>query len=156
MTNTVTLPRAVVEQALRTAYSLGQTYWRLADSDSFSNHKKADVTEANFKALIADTLAAPQPEPVAWMPIETAPKDGTKVLLAKYDWSSDTGDAAFGSADWKQRVFDETRRKYSSWWCCEGRWSERWGNWNDGIEPCGLAGPTHWMPLPAPPQEPTP
>jgi len=112
--------------------------------------------DRNLDNADAGLFAAPMPapsEPMAWMPIETAPKDGSKILLAKHGWSCDMGDAAYGSAEWKQRLGDATRQKYSLWWCCSGSWSEKWGNWNDGTEPCGLAGPTHWMPLPAPPQE---
>ena len=62
----VTLPRAVIEQVLRKAYSLGQTYWQQADSVSPKQWKKSDETRATFQALVADTLAAPQPEPDAW------------------------------------------------------------------------------------------
>ena len=58
MVNTVTPPREVVQQALRGAYSLGQTYWRQADSESFSQHAKADKTAAAFEQLIIDTCAA--------------------------------------------------------------------------------------------------
>jgi len=61
-----------------------------------------------------------------WQPIETAPKDGTRIIVAKQSgyvmaWAS--------SAYW----FD--REKYSGW--------------TDGVDT--LATPTHWMPLPAPP-----
>jgi hypothetical protein len=63
-----------------------------------------------------------------WQPIETAPKDGTKVLF----WSSGTGD----------------------WPIC-GRWVDPDGadfSWW-GMDKSALGNPTHWMPLPAPPSE---
>jgi hypothetical protein len=44
--------------ALQRAYSLGQTYWQQADSDSYSQNAKADATQAKFMALIAETIAA--------------------------------------------------------------------------------------------------
>jgi hypothetical protein len=66
-----------------------------------------------------------------WQPIETAPKDGTRIVLAKY----------VGHPD----------HISSLWWMTLGFWSSRWQNWNDGIEPSGLADPTHWMPLPPAP-----
>lgn len=62
-----------------------------------------------------------------WRPIETAPKDGTKILLAKIVGHPDHDTAL--------------------WWACRGFWSNKWNNWNDGIEPSGLAGPTHWVPV---------
>lgn len=73
--------------------------------------------------------------PEGWQPIETAPKDGTKVLLARIGRN-------------------EAGKDLGIWWACKGFWSARWNNWNDGCEPCGLAGPTHWMPLPAAPEAP--
>lgn len=66
---------------------------------------------------------------IAWQPIETAPKDGTKVLLGK--------------------IVGHPDHETALWWAVRGYWSERWKNWNDGVEPSGLAGPTHWMPLSA-------
>ena len=72
-----------------------------------------------------------------WQPIETAPKDGEQIVLAKYGW-----------------VYPQTGgKKFVLWWLCDGHWSSRFENWNDGIEPSGLAGPTHWMPLPEPPND---
>jgi hypothetical protein len=44
--------------ALKRAYNLGQTYWQQADSEYSSHWKKADVTQATFRQLVDDTLAA--------------------------------------------------------------------------------------------------
>jgi len=57
---------------------------------------------------------------------ENTPRDGTKILLAKIVGHPDHDTAL--------------------WWVCRGFWSEKWNNWNDGIEPSGLADPTHWLP----------
>lgn len=65
-----------------------------------------------------------------WRPIETAPKDGTRLLLAKFAGHPD--------------------HESCLWWCVTGHWSSKWKNWNDGIEPCGLADPSHWMHVPKP------
>ena len=73
-----------------------------------------------------------------WQPIETAPKDGSKVLL----WDSD--ERKYGVSAWlsqEREHWDQvnaTTRK---------RRVEVWGYWPD-IDFC----PTHWMPLPEPPQ----
>lgn len=46
-----------IEAALRRAYSLGQTYWQQADSDSYKQNKKSDETAAKFITLLAETRA---------------------------------------------------------------------------------------------------
>lgn len=63
-------------------------------------------------------------EPPAWQPIETAPRDGTKILV--YIQSA--------SLDWRivARAFDE----HDGWYSDPGKHHVR---------------PTHWMPLPDPP-----
>lgn len=45
-----------LRKALRRAFSLGQTYWRQADSESYRQNKMADATEAEFEALVAKTV----------------------------------------------------------------------------------------------------
>lgn len=75
----------------------------------------------------ADELAAAVPLPSGWRGIESAPKDGTWVLL----WQPDQGENV---ACWMDCDI--------SWWFIE-----------DGKNAHALRGaaPTHWMPLPAPP-----
>lgn len=67
-----------------------------------------------------------------WQPIDTAPKDGTKLLLARY-----VGNPLHDSA---------------LWWMAAGAWSEKYQNWNDTNTPDAFVCPTHWMPLPEPPK----
>lgn len=91
---------------------------------------------------------APEPEPIplyahppkatvtddGWQPIESAPKDGTEVLL------------------WLGNPWSRVEK---------ARWYASWGNWQVGNIPAdpareeahgiGSALPTHWRPLPAPP-----
>ena len=59
-----------------------------------------------------------------WQPIETAPKDGTRILV----WDDDTIETAY-------------------WAIFRSRWEHAW----DGAE-LGAFEITHWMPLPEPPQ----
>ena len=70
----------------------------------------------------------------AWLPIETAPKDGIPVDLWRPDW---TGNVAKG------------RR------CPNMKWVQlsRLNGFFDPVEsgPCAVRDATHWMPLPAPP-----
>lgn len=71
-----------------------------------------------------------------WEPIETAPKDGTSVLLGYLDKS---GRFAVKSARFE--LITAFPRK-------EGPWSA----WVCTMDPCLVCQrATHWMPLPAPP-----
>jgi hypothetical protein len=73
----------------------------------------------------------------AWQPIETAPRDGTTVLL-------------FGT----QLPFDELRRLKIPF-VFSGYWDEMDGAWcSDGTTWRGpFYTPTHWQPLPPPPRD---
>jgi hypothetical protein len=91
----------------------------------------AQDLERLIEAWVSARAALAQPE--GWQPIETAPKDGTRIIVAKQSgyvmaWAS--------SAYWFERQYKD-REKYSGW--------------TDGFDT--LATPTHWMPLPAPPGE---
>ena len=45
-----------ITKALRRAFSLGQTYWQQADSDSYKQNAKSDETRQKFETLIVETL----------------------------------------------------------------------------------------------------
>lgn len=45
----------LVTDALRRAFSLGQTYWQQADSEYTSHHRKAYATRAEFQELYERT-----------------------------------------------------------------------------------------------------
>ncbi|MEI3803141.1 DUF551 domain-containing protein [Agrobacterium sp. CCNWLW32] len=74
-----------------------------------------------FEAFYKSTLSAQVQDVAGWQPIETAPKDGSDVLLSSPNWH---GDVVVGC------------------WSFEG-WRDREDS--DKLEP------THWMPLPAAP-----
>ena len=71
-----------------------------------------------------------------WQPIETAPKDGTEILLT---------DGAFTHCG---RWYDKNNPKYP-WKFLDFtyRWKDELNGWQDN-----KYGPTHWMPLPEPPK----
>lgn len=74
----------------------------------------------------------------AWQTINTAPKDRS-ILLARFGWS-----IIDLKADWD----DPENKEWRLFWAVRGHWSERFNNWNDGVEPSGLASPSHWLDLP--------
>lgn len=85
-----------------------------------------------------------------WQPIETAPKDGSRVLVAWVDR---------GNGEWHQRCV-WWGKKFDISGYDESNELTLWrSEWTDGcVESFGYEEvrayePTHWMPLPAPPIE---
>lgn len=71
-----------------------------------------------------------------WLPIETAPKDGSLVLLG---W---TDDRRPGIGRWEEEKYHQKPRPY---------WQhDRTRVW--GVAESRKNPPTNWMPLPAPPE----
>ena len=68
-----------------------------------------------------------------WQPIETAPKDGTRIL-----------------AYWPDTYGNNSAVQVETWW---GPWGKA-STWQSAFEWAdGACVPTHWMPLPPPPSE---
>lgn len=86
--DTLTIPRAVVEQALKRAYQLGQTYWQQADSDSWTQNKKSDETQVHFNALVTKTCEALQPQAAEPKLYRLMRKDGAAWLPAS-EWMTE-------------------------------------------------------------------
>lgn len=80
-----------------------------------------------------------------WQPIETAPKDGTRIILAQ------NGGVEVGSWHAEDSGYYETISSTAS------ERKQRWVQTSDGYW-TGLDeiyDPTHWMPLPSPPDHTT-
>ena len=74
---------------------------------------------------------------MTWQPIETAPKDGSLVLLYRpdaYDWGKVT------PGKWETQQYSKKPKPYWDIWLKIG-----------GISESRAWVPTHWMPLPEPP-----
>ena len=108
---------------------LGRTYV-CCDANFCSGPKNTDT-----EAIAAWNRRAP-----VWQLISTAPKDGSKVML-------------HGPVAWLEYMFDdaaplEEASVFGSF--SDGEWRTETANpYSDIVRP------THWQPLPAPPQEPT-
>jgi hypothetical protein len=53
-----TFSEVELRAALRRAFSLGQTYWQQADSESYHQNAKSDDTLAAFNTLVSETQTA--------------------------------------------------------------------------------------------------
>ena len=73
-----------------------------------------------------------------WQPIETAPKDGTFMILSGYKYNN----------EWRAAIADVF--VMNARWVAYGRWCGRYEEWT-GSRVDELYPPTHWMPLPPPP-----
>lgn len=78
-----------------------------------------------MRAYAAEAVRVAQ----GWRPIETAPKDGTQILA----WAPDFYPGFYGVAEWAEKQ-DWRPETVAGWF------------WNYATRP------THWMPLPTPPQ----
>ena len=112
--------------------------------DDWSLGKKLYLSEAD--AILDLITAHPAPAVPEWQPIETAPRDGTHILVAKFD-----NGMGFGhSGPLNEHGF----RDIQPWqdvahWFDDGFYSSVYGV--DQAEP--FIDCTHWMPLPTPPKE---
>ena len=91
---------------------------------------------------------APQPSagPVAWMPIETAPEDGTAVLVMRDIWP--------GTESGHAEKCNGHNTYVAAWWAGENAGRGAWVCYMGSVcDPHCPIEPTHWMPLPKPPGE---
>jgi len=83
----------------------------------------------NFGIFNWKNIVAYRPKKSGWQPIETAPKDGTKILGTDHD---DVFEMIF------IRHFEVSTQEFTN-------------GWTDDYEHLSEFYPTHWMPLPEPP-----
>ena len=90
-----------------------------------------------------------QQEPVAWRPIESAPKTGRKVILF-YKNRLNVGKTVIARCLTDEQATEIDADDVG----LEGGWYECIDNWGDFTDVVIHEGePSHWMPLPAPPIE---
>lgn len=136
-------PRALDERE-QLARDLCAVYFSEFDLDHIELAEKVEeqweLYRENADQLIAlgyTRPAAAQPV-AAWQPISEAPTNGTPVLLRDGDFVT-VGVYLPHEPKYKWRVFD-VRPPLGE------------GQWTNGLQATALAGPTHFMPLPEPPQ----
>ena len=98
---------------------------------------------------LRERLAQPEQEPVAWRPIESAPKTGRKVILF-YKNRLNVGRTVIARCLTDEQATEIDADDVG----LEGGWYECIDNWGDFTDVVIHEGePSHWMPLPAPPIE---
>lgn len=107
-------------------------HYRLCKALDRLHHEGGSLQSSDQGSLRPDGLRPVECVDV-WRPIETAPKDGTRILLAG------GGLQQINVGGWCERV--------GAWDCEAEGMFEDGPSWGGGEED----GPTHWMPLPAPP-----
>jgi hypothetical protein len=117
-----------------------------AAEQRFNNAKTSlmgfNARELAYAALLSASPAAPVvAEPVAWQPIETAPKDGQTIILGFMENGEITQTAEMQWSHIQRNGFFPGQ---VGMWVCPG------GNFTWNPEPAEF-GPSHWMPLPAHP-----
>lgn len=97
-----------------------------------------------YAAEIAAIIAALTPQ---WQPIESAPKDGTAVLVMQNNWPGCKNGVAEECSGHNTYV--------AAWWADERGGAGAWICYMDAVrDPECPIQPTHWQPLPAPPEVP--
>jgi hypothetical protein len=118
--------------------------------DHYNKRRDGPLKPFSLRALY--THPSP-PEGAGWRPIETAPKDGTEILLhapaCEYEGTHVKARTTHGH--WRAPS-DTPRIKYQDGFAPEPEWEDFepfWASWDGGFTE--EHPPTHWMPLPAPP-----
>lgn len=105
------------------------------------------IRDGKYANQLARLISLAKAEALAegWQPIETAPKDGTEVLLH--------GDGRTTYGQWVAPS-KMPRLHYQDGFAPEEVWDEfdpHWASWDGGFT--DEHPPTHWRPLPPPPKE---
>jgi hypothetical protein len=116
-----------VERHIRALTSLPGAVLESLIKDAEDARFSSSLIGINFRAALPKLKAALQSsaKKQGWQPIETAPRDGTEILVSWHGWPSLEGDNSIEIAIFKEGV----------WWS------------NDAV----VSTPSHWMPLPPPP-----
>lgn len=109
---------------------------RIGKAIANRNYTGCIVNIDEVASLLAEAREAQHK--ASWLPIDTAPKDGTHILLYRPsvgEWTK------VSIGDWEDDKYAKKPRPY--WSSCYERIL--------GILWCRSNAPTHWMPLPIPP-----
>ena len=106
---------------------------------SFGPQQTVSEIAPELLKLIAQDIEDASPK---WQPIETAPEDGTEVLLS----NEDDGYVEKGHYVAPAQMIEDEDDDRPDWFTTDGDYLGRVGE--------SLVAPTVWMPLPEPPEKP--
>jgi hypothetical protein len=110
----------------------GQTITEVTMSGLRSIQERGNIGPCRCSVSASKARIKALEDAAKWRPIESAPKDGTIILISGYVGNRpESGERFVVSAMW---------------------WDES-GGWKDDALSTDFYPPTHWMPLPNPPQE---
>ena len=130
--------KLVAEKAVKEALAQAEQE-PVAWMDKDGNVLSASIVDGKGLRNIPLYTTPPKLKPLTgWQPIETAPRDGTEILM--------TNGVNVSSGQW----FSEYGGTYDQEGAPNGDGcDDGWSDWSGGMQP----DPTHWMPLPPPPIE---
>lgn len=147
-------------EALSAAKAVEPVAWRVMVRDSktewrqyalYETEKAAQSTVKKVKGDPLQVVAQPlysNPQP-AWQPIETAPKDGEKVIIW---YTNQCGNGRTVFARWL--TAEQASENDADDIGLECGWYECIDNWDEYTEVAIYNGePTHWMPMPEAPKD---
>jgi hypothetical protein len=114
--------------------------WCKLENPKYKSH---DDGVSNRRDWTIWQAATAQATAAQWMPIETAPKDGTAVLVMRDIWP--------GTKSGRAEECNGHNTYIAAWWSGEGP-NGAWVCYMDAVcDPICPIEPTHWQPLPQPP-----
>ena len=117
----------------------GAEDWDTLDEDD--EHWALCLVEAE---VAVDEMGFFSPAQDGWQDIETAPRDGTAILVMRNIWPGASGGVAEECSGHNTYV--------AAWWTNEVTTGGQWICYMDAVQdPRCPVDPTHWRPLPAPP-----
>nr|WP_164083562.1 Lar family restriction alleviation protein [Stenotrophomonas pavanii] len=113
---------------------------------AFSDYDEVQCQDCFAEALLCcwNSRATPSPQ---WQPIESAPKDGTAVLVMQNNWP--------GCKNGVAEECNGHNTYVAAWWADERGGAGAWICYMDAVrDPECPIQPTHWQPLPTTPEVP--
>lgn len=95
-------------KALKTAYQLGQTYWQQADSESYIQHKKSDITHQKFNDLLLSTTEELQTK------LKELQQENENVRLANLDCVENFNALMKDYTDLQKELIEIEEREYKN------------------------------------------
>lgn len=130
------------DEIIALARASGATFYPQAKDGRPAVSMSEEVLAVFSAALTAQPAA---PAVVEWQPIKTAPRDGSALLVMRNIWPGTESGCA--------ETCNGHNTYVAQWWAGERGGTGAWVCYMDAVQdPECPVDPTHWMPLPTPPE----